>query len=62
MKTNLAEMEQKFSDYLKQKGLRVTPQRLKILEAFLHADDHVSMEELFLLERSQDNTIGQVTV
>ena len=51
MKTNLAEMEQKFSDYLKQKGLRVTPQRLKILEAFLQAHDHVSMEELFLLVR-----------
>ena len=62
METNLAEVERKFSDYLKQKGLRVTPQRLKILEAFLHADDHVSMEELFLMVRAKDSTIGQVTV
>ena len=62
METNLAEVERKFSDYLKQKGLRVTPQRLKILEAFLQADDHVSMEELFLMVRAKDSTIGQVTV
>ena len=62
MDTNVMEAERKFSEYLKQKGLRVTPQRLKILEAFLHADDHVSMEELFLIVRTKDNTIGQVTV
>ena len=62
MDTNVMEAERKFSEYLKQKGLRVTPQRLKILEAFLHADDHVSMEELFLLVRSKDSTVGQVTV
>ena len=34
MDTNVMEAERKFSEYLKQKGLRVTPQRLKILEAF----------------------------
>lgn len=62
MEMNPADMERRFSDYLKQKGLRVTPQRLKILEAFLQANDHVSMEELFLQVRAGDSSIGQVTV
>ncbi len=62
MQTNFPEVERKFSEFLKQKGLRITPQRLKILDAFLNADDHVSMEELFLLVREQDSTVGQVTV
>ncbi|HJD97578.1 Fur family transcriptional regulator [Mailhella massiliensis] len=62
MEKNIAEVEHKFSEYLKQKGLRVTPQRLKILDAFMSTDEHVSMEELFLLVRSKDSTVGQVTV
>ena len=62
MEKNFAEVEHKFSEYLKQKGLRVTPQRLKILDAFMSTDEHVSMEELFLLVRSKDSTVGQVTV
>lgn len=62
MNTNIADAEHTFSEYLKRKGLRLTPQRLKILETFLNANDHISMEDLFLLVRSKDNTIGQVTV
>ena len=46
MESNFADIERKFSEYLKEKGLRVTPQRLKILDAFLRTEDHVSMEEL----------------
>ena len=61
MESNFAEIEHKFSEYLKDKGLRITPQRLKILNAFLRTEDHVSMEELFLLVRKTDNTVGQVT-
>lgn len=52
----------KFSEFLKQKGLRITPQRLKILHTFLQSDDHVSMEELFIKVRAEDKNIGQVTV
>ena len=62
MESNFDEIEHKFSEYLKDKGLRITPQRLKILNAFLRTEDHVSMEELFLLVRKTDNTVGQVTV
>lgn len=62
MELALTDMELKFSEYLKQKGLRVTPQRLKILRVFLQTTDHVSMEELFLRIRQEDSAIGQVTV
>ena len=62
MEKDHAEIESRFSEYLKRKGLRVTPQRLKILKAFLNTEDHVSMEELFLLVRKTDRTVGQVTV
>ncbi len=62
MEPNFADIERKFSEYLKEKGLRITPQRLKILDAFLRTEDHVSMEELFLLVRKTDSSVGQVTV
>ena len=62
MEKNIAEIELNFSEYLKRKGLRVTPQRMKILNAFLRTEEHVSMEELFLIVRKTDSTVGQVTV
>ena len=62
MEKDFAAIEHKFSEYLKAKGLRITPQRMKILNAFLRTQDHVSMEELFLLVRKSDSTVGQVTV
>ena len=62
MELEFTEAERKFSEYLKQKGLRITPQRMKILQAFLASTDHVSMEELFIQVRQMDSSIGQVTV
>lgn len=62
MDSSFSDIERKFSEYLKRKGLRITPQRMKILDAFLRTEDHVSMEELFLIVRQNDRTIGQVTV
>jgi len=62
MEEEFFEIELKFSEYLKRKGLRITPQRMKILKTFLLTEDHVSMEELFLLVRKTDSAIGQVTV
>ena len=62
MEKTLEDFKSRFATYLKDKGLRVTPQREKILDAFLQAREHVSMEELFFLVRQQDHTIGQVTV
>ena len=62
MDNSFAEIEHNFSEFLKNKGLRVTPQRQKILSTFLRTEDHVSMEELFFKVRQQDASIGQVTV
>lgn len=62
MEKTLEEFRSKFAKYLKEKHLRVTPQREKILEVFLESEGHLSMEELFLLVRQQDRSIGQVTV
>ena len=62
MEQDLSAAVQKFSDYLREKGLRITNQRLKILEALLKTTDHVSMEELFFQVRQLDSSVGQVTV
>ncbi len=52
----------KFSEFLKLRKLRITSQRMKILEAFLDVQEHVSMEDLYLMIREHDRTVGQVTV
>lgn len=62
MEEKYLEAENKFSEFLKKKGLRITPQRMLILKVFLGTEEHVSMEELFLKVRQQDGSIGQVTI
>lgn len=62
MKKNLYAIEQKFSDFLTEKNLRFTRQRKVILENFLTIKDHASVEELYLIVRKHDLSIGQVTV
>ena len=49
-------------DYLKQKGLRLTPQRESILKAFIQNEGHIEIEELFNLAKSVDSSIGIATV
>ncbi len=51
-----------FSGYIAGKKLRMTPQRNLILDVFLKTERHVSSEELYLLVRKKDKTIGQATV
>ena len=48
--------------YLRERGLRVTRQRVAILEAFLAEDGHVSVEELYARIRQDHPTIGYATV
>jgi Fur family ferric uptake transcriptional regulator len=48
--------------YLSDKKLKLTPQRILILEAFLEHGDHVSSEELYDLVKSRNRAIGQATV
>lgn len=51
-----------FEKYLTKKELRLTPQRRLILEYFLHAEWHLSAEELYHRIRKIDPKIGYSTV
>ncbi len=51
-----------FATYLAQNGLKMTPQRRVILDAFLSGQGHVSSEELYGQVRTADRSIGQATV
>ena len=54
--------EEAFSTYLAEHGLKMTPQRRTILDAFLRTADHISSEELYDLVKRGDESIGQATV
>lgn len=51
-----------FRNYIKEKGLRNTRQREKILEAFLSAEKHITAEQLFSALREKNPDIGFATV
>lgn len=51
-----------FNDFIVNKGLRHTPQRVLILEAFLSTERHVSVEELYKLVSKKSRDIGYTTV
>jgi Fur family ferric uptake transcriptional regulator len=50
------------TDYLREKGLRSTKQREEILSAFLSADKHITVEELFNIIKTKNPEIGYATV
>lgn len=49
-------------EFIRQKGLRHTPQRAKILDIFLSTERHVSAEELYRLVKKRFHGIGYTTV
>jgi Fur family ferric uptake transcriptional regulator len=49
-------------NYVKDKGLRNTRQRDAILDAFLSADKHITVEELLDIVRTANPEIGYATV
>ena len=51
-----------FVNYLKEKGLRNTRQREEILDAFLAANGHITIEELYNEVAKKDTGIGYATV
>jgi Fur family ferric uptake transcriptional regulator len=48
--------------YIKEKGLRRTPQRETVLEVFLSAEHHITLDELYKRVRRKDQSIGHTTV
>lgn len=51
-----------FRDYLKNIKLKITGQRLKVLETFLKTEKHISCDELYLIVRHNNPEIGYTTV
>jgi len=51
-----------FVKYIKEKGLRNTKQRELILDSFLHANKHITVEELFDTVKKSNPDIGYATV
>lgn len=51
-----------FSKYLKERGLRMTHQRRKVVQSFLQTSGHVSIDELHELVKESDRRIGAATV
>ena len=51
-----------FRKYLSQEGLRVTSQRLAILDAALSKKDHFTAEQLLEFARSIDDSVSRATV
>ena len=51
-----------FFNYVREKGLRNTKQREEILDAFLAAEKHITVDELFDIVKKNDPRIGYATV
>ena len=56
------DLQKVFTDYLAQKGLKNTNQRMIILQEFLEQASHLSTEELYLKVRSKYPNVGYATV
>ena len=53
---------QLFAAYLKQNGLKMSRQRVLVVDSFLRSGGHVSTEELYHSVRERDNRVGFTTV
>ncbi len=58
---NRKEIE-KFSSFLKEKGLKITKQRMEILKQILYTDDHFDTEEIFEKLRKRKLRVSRATV
>ena len=54
--------QEKFSQYVAEKGLRHTEQREKVLSVFLKTEKHVTVQELHDLVRKEHSGIGYATI
>lgn len=57
-----ADAKDMFLSYIRKKGLRNTKQREEILEAFLSADGHITIDDLYAMVKKRDPAIGYATV
>lgn len=57
-----AEAKGVFLSYVKRKGLRSTKQREEILDTFLSAGGHMTIDDLYAIVKKKDPSIGYATV
>ncbi len=51
-----------FTEYLRRRNLRVTPERCEILDAAMKNDEHFDADELYLQLKSQGSKVSRATV
>ena len=51
-----------FNQYLRERGLKMTTPREKVLQAFLEHEGHLSTDDVLAASRKLDPSIGQATV
>ncbi len=52
----------KFRDYIKEKGLRNTPEREMIIEEIFSSHDHFDVDELFLRMRNKKKIVSKASI
>ena len=64
LNNNSAAMDaiQKFREYIKEKGLRNTPERETIIEEIFAIHDHFDVDELYLRLRNKGKTISKASL
>lgn len=58
----LETLSQRFDRYLRNKGLRNTLQRQRIMKIFLTAAGHLTTEDIYAIVKQEDPSLGQATV
>ena len=51
-----------FTDYLHERKLRVTPERLEVLETVMQTPGHFDVDQLFYRMKTQGSTVSRATV
>jgi Fur family ferric uptake transcriptional regulator len=59
---DLQTAEHVFQEYLRDRGLKYTQERRRLLSAVMHNDEHFEAEQLFLGLRQQGSRVGKATV